>query len=115
MADRLPGELIAGRLAVLPGGALAEVVITGRTAPYERLREAYARWHADGGWSAWRLVAGAVQDVSVVADTSQGEPSALVSAVVWVRLPEGAIAATYEAHRLAYYRLTAAGIVPADL
>jgi hypothetical protein len=116
MSARPPGDLIAARLAVLPDGDVAEVVMTERTAAYgERLREAYVRWFGHGAWSAWQLLTAAVSDVSIAADMSQEEHAALVSAVIWVPLPTGVIAANHAANQLAYFRVTASGAVRVDL
>ena len=93
------------------------MILTERTGAYATTaREAYARWHADGAWSAWRLVAEAVQDVSIAADTSRETASALITVVVWVRAPSGVI--TQRTTRLtssAYFRLTASAVTPAGL
>lgn len=111
-----PGDLIAARIAVLPDGDVAEVVITERTGPYaERLRGAYVRWFGNGAWSAWHLLAESVQDVSIASDTSQQVPTALISAIVWRPVPTGVIAANHAAHQLMYFRLTASGVASAGL
>ncbi len=116
MSARLPGELIAARVAVMPDGDVAEIILTERAAPYkERLREAYARWFGDGAWSAWHLVAEAVNDVSITADASGQEPSALIAVVVWVRVPSGVSAADHDANQLRHFRLTRSGVTPVDL
>ena len=128
-----PGELIASRVAVMANGDVAEVVLTERLGPYAaRLRGAYARCHSDGAWSAWTLVISEnVQDISIAADISPAsrildetseiprfewqEPAALISAVIWVPAPTGAIAVNHAAHRSAFYHLTASGVSAADL
>lgn len=116
MPTQAPGELIASRVAVMPDGAVAEVIITEVMRPYAvTCREARARWHRDGGWSPWWLVTENAYDISVSPDTSQGEPAALISAVIWTHAPTGSIAANYVAHRSVFYYLTASGPVPADL
>lgn len=116
MSARLPGELIAARVAVMPNGDVAEIILTERTGPYrDRLSEAYAGWFGGGAWSAWHLVAEAVHDVSITADASGQEPSALIAVVVWVPTPSGVIVANHDANQLRHFRLTAAGLLPADL
>lgn len=116
MSTRVPGELIAARVAVLPDGDVAEVIVTERTGPYSvTLREAYGRWVGGGAWSAWRLVAEAVSDVSIAADPSGEVPAALISAVIFVPVPLGAIAANHQRSQLAHFRLTPDGVVTADL
>jgi hypothetical protein len=103
-----PGELTASRVAAWPDGTVAEVVLNERTA-------AYARWHSGGAWGAWLFIADGVRDVSVCAGNSGEEPAALVSVVRFVPLPFGGIAARHVSRTSAFYRLTASGIVPADL
>lgn len=103
MQGRAPGELSAVSIAVLEGGAVAEVVINERTA-------CFARLHADGAWSDWWPVAEGVRDVCVAADTGQHEPSALIAVVVLVPLPTGGHAAFHTFRREAFYRLTASGV-----
>jgi hypothetical protein len=116
MPGELPGELLAERLAVLPGGDIAEVIITERVAAFaERLRECYARWHAGQGWSAWQKVTGDVFDVSITPDARGAEPAALISAVVWVPSLLGAVAVGHDSRQLAYFQLTASGITSAGL
>lgn len=116
MGPAPPGELTASRVAVLPDGSVAEVVIAVRMAPYAVKRaDAYARWFSDGAWSAWRLAAESASDVSIAPDISQEEPAALISVLVWVPALTGGITAHHVAHRSAFYRLTASGIVSADL
>jgi hypothetical protein len=110
-----PGDLIAARIAVLPNGDVAQVVLSERTGPYAvTLREAYARWYGGGAWSPWRLIAGDAHDISIAADIGQQEATALVGVLVWVPAPTGVIAANHVSHRPAFYRLTASGVVPAD-
>lgn len=114
MPARVPGELTASRVAVLPGGDVAEVVLAERTGAYgTRFREAYARWFSDGAWSAWHFVTEGAEDVSIAADT--GKEAALISVVVWAVAPAGAIAANHVAHRAEYYRMTADGVHSTDL
>ena len=114
MPTQAPGKLIAARIAALADGAVAEVVIVERVLPYaDKGREAYARWHSGGAWSAWRLVAEHAQDISISPDMSQQEPSALIGVVIWVPAPAGSVAANHVAHRSAFFRLTASGVIPA--
>ena len=116
MPTQAPGQLIASRVAVMPDGAVAEVIITEVMRPYAvTCREVHARWHRDGAWSPWQLVTENASDISVSPDTSQGEPAALISAVIWTPAPTGSTAANYVAHRSVFFRLTASGPVPADL
>lgn len=107
MPTQAPGNLIASRVAMLPGGIVAEVVLNERT-------EAFVRWFGGGSWSAWRPVAERVRDVSITPDISQQDPAALVGIVVFVPLPMGAIAPLHVSHKSEFYRLTASGIAPAD-
>jgi hypothetical protein len=76
--------------------------------------ECLARLHADGAWSPWWPVTNGAKDVSVTADTSQGEASALIAVVILVPLPVGTFAAGHTFHQGAFYRLTSVGVVPAD-
>jgi len=109
LQTQAPGNLVASRITTLPDGCAAEVVVNERT-------EAFARWLSGGAWSAWKPVAEGVRDVSITPDISQEEPAAaLISVVVFVPLPMGAIAPLHVSHKSAFYRLTASGIVPADL
>lgn len=115
MAAQPPGELIACHIATLKDGGLAEVVITERTGAYAvALREAYARLHRDGGWTAWRLVTADARDVSIAADPGQ-EHAALISAILWVPVPAGVVAALHTPFQLQHFRLTATGVSAADL
>jgi hypothetical protein len=108
MPTPAPGNITASRITMLEGGDLAEVVINERT-------EAFARWFSDGAWSSWRPVVDGVRDVSITPDTSQREPAALISVVVFVPLPMGAIAPLHVSHRSVFYRATASGVASADL
>jgi hypothetical protein len=108
MPTQVPGELTAVSIAVLNGGAVAEAVVNERT-------DCFARLHADGAWSDWSFVVSGVRDVSVTADASQDENSALIAVVVLVPLPLGAFAVEHTLYQGAFYRLSAAGVVPADL
>jgi hypothetical protein len=104
-----PADLAASRIAVMPDGAVAEVVITAD-------HEARARWHPAGGaWSGWMLIAGGADDVSVTPDAGQHEGSALVSVTAWRPRPMGVIPALHQSHSASYLRLSASGVAPADL
>jgi hypothetical protein len=110
MSAELPGDLVASRITVLSNGTAAEVILAERTLPYAgRRTDAFARLAVGGAWSAWYLLAEAVQDVSIASDTSQHQPTALISALVWRPVPTGAIAAHHAAHQLMYFRLSASG------
>jgi hypothetical protein len=115
MPTQAPGDLIASRIAVMADGAVAEVVLTERPAPYaSTLREAYARWHSGGAWSAWRLVADSAFDVSIAPDLGQQEPAALISVLVWVPAPAGGIAVQHVPHQSMFFRLSASGVSSAS-
>jgi hypothetical protein len=108
MPTQAPGNITASRITMLEGGDVAEAVINERT-------EAFARWFSDGAWSSWQFIAEGIRDVSLAADLGQKEPTALVSVVGFVPLPMGGIAPLHTSYRSTFYRLTAAGIVPAVL
>jgi hypothetical protein len=108
MPTREPGELTAVSIAALDGGAIAEAVVDER-------QQCFARLHADGAWSGWLLVADGVTDVSVTAGSGQDEPTALIAVIILVPLPLGAYAVSHTLHQDAFFRLSASGIVPADL
>jgi len=115
MSTQAPGDLVASRVTVLRNNVVAEVILAERTLPYAgRRTDAFARMAAGNAWSDWHLLAEAVQDVSITSDTSQHEPTALISAIVWRPVPVGAIAANHVTHQLMYFRLTAAGVAGAD-
>ena len=107
MLDRQPGSLMASRIASLPGGVVAEVVIDERTA-------VWARWLSEGSWSDWWPVTDGARDVSVAADAAQPE-TVLVSAVVMVPLPIGVYQSQHLLHQQRFYRLDAGGVTPAAL
>lgn len=116
MEATMPGELKAAQIAVLSNGAVAEVILAERTLPYAvRRTDAFARLFDDGTWSAWVPVAEHAEDISITPDTGQGEPAALLCILTWSPTPPGGIPANHVAHRSAFYRLTGAGIAPADL
>jgi hypothetical protein len=116
MPTPAPGTVTASRIAVMADGSIAEVIITERSLPYgDKRADAFARWHSGGEWSGWWPVAESAEDASVSPDTSQQEPAALISVVIWVPAPGGGIAVGHVAHRSAYFRLTASGVAPADL
>jgi len=98
-----PGELTAVAIAVLNGGAVAQVVVDERT-------ECFARLHADGAWSGWWPVTGGVSAVSVAADAGQDEASALIAVVVLVPVPVGTHAVAHTLHQAVFYRLTPDGV-----
>lgn len=105
-----PGELTHSRIVALPGGELAEAVVTERA-------EAFARWRAAGGpWSPWQMVAEGARDISLTPDsTSPQEPAVLIAAVTWTALPLGAYPVMHTFYTLSHFRLSASGVTPADL
>ena len=115
MAAEAPGEQLASRAAMLRDSSVAEAGIFERTAAFgERLREAYTRLHRGGAWTPWRRLAGDAHDISITADLGQEEqPTALVSVLIWVRAPAGAVVAHHVAHRTLYFRMTASGVAAA--
>jgi len=114
MSTQAPGDLKASRIAVLPNGDVAQVILSERTGPYAvTLREAHARLHHGGTWTPWRLIVGDAHDISIAADIGQQEATALVGVIVWVPAPGGVIAANHVSHRSKFYRLRASGVTAA--
>lgn len=107
--NRHPGSLAVTRIAALPGGAIAQAVIT------EDSRRLFARLHHGGSWSEWHFAADGIKDVSVTADPAQDGPVALISVVCWAEMDPQTIPAHYAPWRDRFYRLTASGITPAVL
>jgi hypothetical protein len=68
VADRIERS----RIAALPDGDLAEIVIDSEG-------DAWTRWHSDGSWSACRHAAHAAEDADICAFGA----GALVSLVTW--------------------------------
>ena len=69
-----PAQLTASRIALMPDGDLAEVVL-------DDIGDAYARWYSDGSWSAWFFVGSPAVDVSVAAANVSSTDTAYVSMV----------------------------------
>jgi hypothetical protein len=106
MPTPTPGELTAVSIAALDGGALAQVVVDVRMT-------CFARLHADGEWSAWRIAAEGVRDASVTADPGQGGLSALIAVVLLVPVPVGVFPIAHTLYQGRFFRLTADGVTAA--
>ena len=115
MQAHAPGCLTASRIAMLPSGAVVEAVI-------DEAADAFGRFSLDrpfsgSSWTPWRFIGAGVKDISVTAAAEDGqEPVALVSTVSWVPKPMGIMAAIgHVPYKQRYFRLTASGVIPANL
>jgi len=100
-----PGRIAVSRIAATPDGCVAEVVI-------DRDEDSWARWHGAGGWSPWRHLAHATDDV----DLSATGVAVLLSVVTWAPEDHGTPGGPYVPPvTRRFYELTADGLEPAVL
>ena len=101
-----PGRITVSRIAALPDGDVAEVVIDSDA-------DSWAHWLSAGTWSAWRHVAHVTEDVDVCA-LSAGGPAALLAVVTFVPADVGVPRHHYVPPvTRRFCRLTADGLEPA--
>jgi len=89
-----PGPLTASRIALMPDGSVAEVVL-------DSAGKAFGRWNG-GSWSNWYPVAASIVDISIAASQVSSSDTAVCSA-------------TFSDGSRGFYLLTPSGITVADL
>ena len=110
---REPSKIVRSRIAVMPGGDVAELVTDSDGDVWACLYGAES-----GSWSAWRLVAHQPEDVAIAAPYPGPDgPAALVSLVSWQPEPQSATerSITPAACARTFWTLTADGLSPAGL
>lgn len=85
-----PAPLVASRVALMPDGDVAEVVL-------DNVGAVYARWNNGSTWSTWWSLGNQAQDVSIGAANVSSTDTACVSV-------------TFKSGTRGFYGLTASGV-----